>query len=172
MKNYIYISARKSENNTVEQEGLISSLREDLKIKHSNFAKTNGKYTLEFILDSDAYGAVPEYCFYDINSKISICNSDPDLLAEEDSFSCYDKDFNSIENTSLKTLGYDDADISKEFWNMREMFEKKYLTQESIDSFLQPCACLPIIYLSNMTENEDGELVFEEGDKNILPPKG
>ena len=65
-----------------------------------------------------------------------------------------------------------DADISKEFWNMREMFEKKYLTQESIDSFLQPCACLPIIYLSNMTENEDGDLVFEEGDKNILSPRG
>ena len=171
MKNYIYICTNKAENNTVEQEALIPSLRKDLSIRSSIFKTTNGKYTLEFILDSDAYGAVPEYCFYDINSKISICTSNPDLLGEEDSFSCYDKDFNSIENTSLKTLGYDDADISKEFWNMREMFEKKYLTQESIDSFLQPCACLPIIYLSNMIENEDGDLVFEEGDKNILPQK-
>ena len=171
MKNYIYISARKSENNTVEQEGLISSLREDLKIKYSIFAKTNGKYTLEFILDSDAYGAVPEYYFYDINSKINFYSTVADVFDDE-SLELRDEDGNYLKNTSLKTLGYDAADISKEFWNMRDMFEKKYLTQESIDSFLQPCACLPIIYLSNMTENEDGDLVFEEGDKNILPPRG
>ena len=170
MKSYIYISAFKPENNTVEQEALIPSLRKDLKIKDANFAKTNGKYTLKFILDSDQYGAVPEYSLYDIHSKISICSFDPDFGVGGDSFSCYDKDFNSIENTSLKTLGYVAADISNEFWNMRELFYKKYLTQESIDSFLQPAAFLPIIYLSNMTENEDGDLVFEEGDRNILPP--
>jgi hypothetical protein len=164
MKNYIYICTNKPENNTVEQEELIPSLRKDLSIRSSIFKTTNGKYTLEFILDSDAYGAIPGYSLYDIHSKISFWTSCPDMLDESEAT---DINGSYLENTSLKTFGYVAEDISKEFWNMRELFEKRYLTQESIDSFLRPAACLPIIYLSSMTENEDGHLVFEEGDKNI-----
>ena len=155
MKNYIYISARNNENNT-----------EDFLIIESCVVKTNGEYTLSFNLDTDGDGVIDSYHFYDVKSKVRGYGSGPWDFEE---FTDVDEEW--TEHESLEDFNYDSDEIGSTFESMRSEFIKKYLNEESQERLLDKAA-VPFSKRDILTEDDcSGSLIFEEGDKNILPPE-
>ena len=154
MKNYIYICAYNNENNT-----------EDFTIKNSRVVKTNGKYTIVFELDSDGDGVIDTYYFYDLKSKVSGTSSSPWDFEE-----FTDADGEWTDHESLEDLGFKSDEISETLEKMKEEFIEKYLNQESQERLLDKAA-VPFSKRDILTEDDcSGDLIFEEGDKNIFPP--
>jgi hypothetical protein len=157
MESYTYICAYDNENNT-----------EDFLIKKSCVVKTNGEYTLSFSLESVRDGVNDSYHFYDVKSKVSGHAGSP--FGFDDGNGFRDVEGEWTEHDSLEDFNYDSDEIESTFESMRSEFIKKYLNEESQEDFLNKAAVL-FNKKTTMTENEDGNLIFEEGDKTILPPR-
>jgi|TARA_B110000914_G_scaffold198073_1_gene188239 hypothetical protein len=154
MKNYIYICAYNNENNT-----------EDFTIKNSRVVKTNGKYTIVFELDSDGDGVIDTYYFYDLKSKVSGTSSSPWDFEE-----FTDADGEWTDHESIEDFGFKSDEISENLEKMKEEFIEKYLNEESQERLLDKAA-VPFSKRDILTEDDcSGDLIFEEGDKNIFPP--
>jgi hypothetical protein len=155
MENYIYICVYNKEDDN-----------EDFRICESCVVKTNGEYTLSFNLDSDGDGVIDSYHFYDVKSKVSGYGSGPWDFEE-----FTDADDEYTEHKSLEDFNYDSDEIGRTFERMRSEFTKKYLNEESQSSYsrLLDKAAVPFNKRNILTEKE-GLLIFEEGDRNLLPP--
>jgi hypothetical protein len=161
MKSYTYIKTFNNENSG-----------EDYKICNSIVALTNGKYTLSFHLDSDGDGVIDQYRFYDIKTKVCGSNGSPWDFEE-----FTDEEGEWIEKyESFEDFGYDTDEISETLYNMRLEFVEKYLNEASQENMLYEAA-VPKDKREMLKEEVKhdgvdyftGNLVFEEGDKSILP---
>jgi len=152
-KHYTYIMAFNNENSD-----------EDFKICRSIVAQNNGKYILSFHLENDGDGVNDSYHFYDIKTKVIGINSSPWDFNE-----FMDEDDEWTDHQSLEHFGYDSSGISETLYNMRLEFIEQYLNEESQENFYGNTA---ISFDKGEILKEDvssGNLVFEQGDKNILP---
>ena len=154
MKTYTLIKTYDNKNNG-----------EDFVICNSIVAQTNGKYILSFHLDSDGDGVIDQYYFYDIKTKVSGSNGSPWDFEE-----FTDEDDEWIEKyESFEDFGYDSNEISETLYNMRLEFLKKYLNEASQENMLYEAA-VPFEKRDMLKEDVNaGTLVFEEGDKSIVP---
>ena len=76
------------------------------------------------------------------------------------------------EHGSLEDFGFDSSEISNTLENMRSEFIKKYLNEASQQDWLNNAA-VPFNKRDILKEDiSSGNLVFEEGDENILPMNG
>jgi len=152
-KHYTFIKAFNNENSD-----------QDYKICDSIVAQTNGKYTLSFHLDNDGDGVIDTYQFYDIKTKVSALNSSPWDFTE---FTDVDEEW--TEHESLGDFGFDSTEIGETLENMSSKFVEKYLNEESQTNFADNAA-VPFSKRDIFNEeSSSGILVFEEGDKSILP---
>ena len=153
MKNYTYICAYDNENNT-----------DDFAIKSSRVVRTNGEYTLVFELETDGDGVVDSYTFYDVKSKARCTSESPwnfeEFMDEEEEYTNHE---------SLEDFGCSSSDIADEFVNMKDDFVKKHLNNESHENLLS-AAAVPFSNKNLFTVDDNGDLILEEGDKNIVPP--
>ena len=152
MKSYTYIKTFNNENSG-----------EDYKICNSIVAQTNGKYTLSFNLDNDGDGVIDTYCFCDIKTNVRGSNGSPwDFEEFTDDEGQWIEKYESFED-----FGYDSNEISETLYNMRLEFVKTYLNEKSQDDLLYSAA-VPFDKRDILKEDvNSGNLVFEEGDKNI-----
>jgi len=153
-KHYTYIKTFNNENNG-----------EDYKLCESIVAQTNGKYTLSFHLDNDGDGVIDTYKFYDIKTKVKGVNGSAwdfeEFTDENDEWADYE---------SIEDFGYDSNEISETLYNMKLEFVKTYLNKKSQDDLLYSAA-VPFDKRDILKEEVDdglNNLVFEEGDRNIL----
>ena len=126
--------------------------------------QTNGEYILSFDLDSDGDGVIDQYRFYDIKTKVSGSNGSPWDFEE-----FTDEDDEWTDHESFEDFGYDSNEISEKLYNMRLEFTKKYLNEASQENILYEAA---VSYEKRDMLKKDvnaGILVFEEGDKSIVP---
>ena len=151
-KHYTYIKTFNNENSG-----------EDYKICNSIVAQTNGKYTLSFHLDNDGDGVIDTYHFYDIKTKVKGVNGSAwDFEEFTDDEGEWLEKYESFED-----FGYDSSEISETLYNMRLEFVKTYLNEKSQDDLLYSAA-VPFDKRDILKEDiNSGNLVFEEGDKNI-----
>ncbi len=161
MKSYTYIKTFNNENSG-----------EDYKICNSIVAQTNGKYTLSFHLDTDGDGVIDTYRFCDIKTNVRGSNGSPwDFEEFTDDEGEWIEKYESFED-----FGYDSNEISETLYNMRIEFVKKYLNEASEENLLYEAA-VPFNKKDILKEEIKhdgvdyftGNLVFEEGDKSILP---
>ena len=160
VKSYVYIKVY--DDNTCN----------DLKIIQSTIVRTNGEYTLSFHLDSDRDGVIDQYRFYDIKTKVYGSNGSPWDFEE-----FTDEEGEWIEKyKSFEDFGYDSDEISETLYNMRLEFVEKYLNEASQENMLYEAAVpkdkREILKEEVKHDGVDyltGNLVFEEGDKSILP---
>ena len=152
VKSYVYIKVY--DDNT----------ENDLKLTQSTIVQTNGEYTLSFDLDSDGDGVIDQYRFYDIKTKVSGSNGSPWDFEE-----FTDEDDEWTDHESFEDFGYDSNEISEKLYNMRLEFTKKYLNEASQENILYEAA-VPFEKRNMLKEDVNaGTLVFEEGDKSIVP---
>ena len=152
VKSYVYIKVY--DDNT----------ENDLKLTQSTIVQTNGEYTLSFHLDSDGDGVIDQYRFYDIKTKVSGSNGSPWDFEE-----FTDEDDEWTDHESFDDFGYDSNEISEKLYNMRLEFTKKYLNEASQENILYEAA-VPFEKRNMLKEDVNaGTLVFEEGDKSIVP---
>ncbi len=160
-KPYVYIKTFNNENSD-----------EDYKICNSIFTQTNGKYTLSFHLDNDGDGVIDTYCFCDIKTNVRGSNGSPWDFEE-----FTDEEGELIDKYELfEDFGYNSNEISETLYNIGLEFVKKYLNEASEENMLYKAA-VPFEkrdILKEEIKNDGvdyytGNLVFEEGDKNILP---
>ena len=135
----------------------------DLSIKFVELVRTNGEYTLSFYLDSDGDGVIDSYHFYDVKSKVYGKSPAPWDFEE---FS--NVDYEWTEHESLEDFGFDSDEIGEVLYSMRSEFIEKYLNEELNKDLYN--FKVPFNKKVTMNKDEDGNLIFEEGDKNILPP--
>ncbi len=136
----------------------------DLKLTQSTIVQTNGEYTLSFDLDSDGDGVIDQYRFYDIKTKVSGSNGSPWDFEE-----FTDEDDEWTDHESFEDFGYDSNEISEKLYNMRLEFTKKYLNEASQENILYEAA-VPFEKRDMLKEDVNaGILIFEEGDKSIVP---
>lgn len=154
MKSYIYIKVFNNENSG-----------EDYKISNSIVAQTNGEYTLSFHLDNDGDGVIDTYCFFDIKTNVRGSNGSPwDFEEFTDDEGEWIEKYESFED-----FGYDSNEISETLYNMRLEFVKRYLNEASQENMLYEAA-VSIDKRDILKEDINSDnLVFEEGDKSILP---
>ena len=136
----------------------------DLKLIQSTIVQTNGEYILSFDLDSDGDGVIDQFRFYDIKTKVSGSNGSPWDFEE-----FTDEDDEWTDHESFEDFGYDSNEISEKLYNMRLEFTKKYLNEASQENILYEAA-VPFEKRDMLKEDVNaGILVFEEGDKSIVP---
>lgn len=142
----------------------------DLKLSQSTIVQSNGEYTLSFHLDSDGDGVIDQYRFFDIKTKVYGSNGSPWDFEE-----FTDEDDEWTDHESFEDFGYDSNEISETLYNMRLEFVKKYLNEASQENMLYEAA-VPYEKRDMFKEDinakiiiDNGCLVFEEGDKSILP---
>ena len=161
MKSYIKIRAYSNEN-----------YNEDFLIASSCVVKTNGEFTLTYELDSDGDGVIDTYHFYDIKTKVGGSNGSPwDFMEFTDVNEEWVEAYESFED-----FGLDSDKISETLYNMRLEFIKTYLNETS--DFVPSNASIPsdkrdILKKEVKHDGVDyftGDLVFEEGDEDIIPP--
>ena len=153
MKNYIYIEAYNTEDDS------------DFTIKSSKVVRTNGEYTLVFELETDGDGVIDTYYFYDLKSKVSGSSG---CLWTFEEFT--DAEGEYTDNKSIEGFGFKSDDISGALEKMKEEFIEKYLNEESQERLLDKAA-VPFSKRNILIKDDcSGHLIFEEGDKNILPP--
>ena len=74
------------------------------------------------------------------------------------------------DHESIEDFGFKSDDISDALEQMKEEFMVKYLNEESQERLLDKAA-VPFSKRDMLTEDDcSGDLIFEEGDKNIFPP--
>ena len=158
-KQYTYIKTSSNENSD-----------QGFPIISSCVVQTNGKYTLIFNLSHDGDGVIDMYYFYDIKTKVGGSNGSPwDFMEFTDINDEY------TEHQSLEDFGYDSSKISETLYNMRLEFIKTYLNETS--DFVPSNAAIPsdkrdILKKEVKHDGVDyftGNLVFEEGDEDIIP---
>jgi hypothetical protein len=158
-KHYTYIKTINNENSD-----------QGFPIASSCVVQTNGKYTLIFNLSYDGDGVMDQYYFYDIKTKVGGSNGSPwDFMEFTDVNDEY------TEHQSLEDFGYDSSKISETLYNMRLEFIKTYLNETS--DFVPSNAAIPsdkrdILKKEVKHDGVDyftGNLVFEEGDEDIIP---
>ena len=158
-KHYTYIKTFNNENSD-----------QGFPIVSSCVVQTNGKYTLVFNLSHDSDGVMDQYYFYDIQTKVGGSNGSPwDFMEFTDVNDEY------TEHQSLEDFGYDSSKISETLYNMRLEFIKTYLNETS--DFVPSNAAIPsdkrdILKKEVKHDGVDyftGNLVFEEGDEDIIP---
>jgi len=158
-KHYTYIKTFNNENSD-----------QGFPIVSSCVVQTNGKYTLVFNLSHDGDGVMDQYYFYDIQTKVGGSNGSPwDFMEFTDVNDEY------TEHQSLEDFGYDSSKISETLYNMRLEFIKTYLNETS--DFVPSNAAIPsdkrdILKKEVKHDGVDyftGNLVFEEGDEDIIP---
>ena len=154
MKSYTYIKTFNNENSG-----------EDYKICNSIVAQTNGKYTLSFHLDTDGDGVIDTYRFCDIKTNVRGSNGSPwDFEEFTDDEGEWIEKYESFED-----FGFDSSEISETLYDMRLKFVKKYLNEASQENILYEAA-VPFEKRDMLKEDVNaGILVFEEGDKSIVP---
>ena len=149
---YTYIKTINNEN-SVQGFPIVSSC----------VVQTNGKYTLIFNLSHDGDGVMDQYYFYDIKTKIGGSNGSPWDFEE---FTDVNDEY--TEHQSLEDFGYDSSKISETLYNMRLEFIKTYLNETS--DFVPSNAAIPSDKRGILIEDvSSGNLVFEEGDEDIIP---
>ena len=159
-KHYTYIKTFNNENSD-----------QGFPIVSSCVVQTNGKYTLVFNLSHDGDGVMDQYYFYDIQTKVGGSNGSP-----WDFMEFIDVNDEYTEHQSLEDFGYDSSKISETLYNMRLEFIKTYLNETS--DFVPSNAAIPsdkrdILKKEVKHDGVDyftGDLVFEEGDEDIIPP--
>ena len=158
-KHYTYIKTSSNENSD-----------QGFPIVSSCVVQTNGKYTLIFNLSHDGDGVMDQYYFYDIQTKVGGSNGSPwDFMEFTDVNDEY------TEHQSLEDFGYDSSKISETLYNMRLEFIKTYLNETS--DFVPSNAAISsdkrdILKKEVKHDGVDyftGNLVFEEGDEDIIP---
>ena len=139
----------------------------DLKLAQSTIVLTNGKYTLSFDLDNDGDGVIDQYRFYDIKTKVYGSNGSPWDFEE-----FTDEEGEWIEKyESFEDFGYDSNEISEKLYDMRLEFVKRHLNEASQENMLYEAA-VPFEKRNMFKEDVNAEiLVFEEGDKSIVPER-
>jgi hypothetical protein len=139
----------------------------DLKLTQSTIVQTNGEYTLSFDLDNDGDGVIDQYRFYDIKTKVYGSNGSPWDFEE-----FTDKEGEWIEKyESFEDFGYDSNEISEKLYDMRLEFVKRHLNEASQENMLYEAA-VPFEKRNMFKEDVNAEiLVFEEGDKSIVPER-
>ena len=139
----------------------------DLKLAQSTIVLTNGKYTLSFDLDNDGDGVIDQYRFYDIKTKVYGSNGSPWDFEE-----FTDEEGEWIEKyESFEDFGYESDEISKKLYDMRLEFVKRHLNEASQENMLYEAA-VPFEKRNMFKEDVNAEiLVFEEGDKSIVPER-
>ena len=139
----------------------------DLKLTQSTIVQTNGEYILSFDLDSDGDGVIDKYRFFDIKTKVYGSNGSPWDFEE-----FTDEEGEWIEKyESFEDFGYESDDISETLYNMRLEFVKKHLNEASQENMLYEAA-VPFEKRDMLKEDANsGILVFEEGDKSIVPER-
>ena len=159
-KHYTYIKTINNENSD-----------QGFPIVSSCVVQTNGKYTLIFNLSHDGDGVMDQYYFYDIQTKVGGSNGSPwDFEEFTDVNDEWVEAYGSFED-----LGYDSNKISETLYNMRLEFIKTYLNETS--DFVPSNAAIPsdkrdILKKEVKHDGVDyftGNLVFEEGDEDIIP---
>ncbi len=139
----------------------------DLKLTQSTIVQTSGEYILSFDLDSDGDGVIDKYRFFDIKTKVYGSNGSPWDFEE-----FTDEEGEWIEKyESFEDFGYESDDISETLYNMRLEFVKKHLNEASQENMLYEAA-VPFEKRDMLKEDANsGILVFEEGDKSIVPER-
>ena len=137
----------------------------DFKLTQSTIVQSNGEYTLSFDLDSDGDGVIDQYRFYDIKTKVYGSNGSPwDFEEFTDNEGEWIEKYESFED-----FGYESDEISETLYNMRLEFVEKYLNEASQEDMLYEAA-VPFEKRDMLKEDVNAEiLVFEEGDKSIVP---
>jgi len=160
-KHYTYIKTINNENSD-----------QGFPIICSCVVQTNGKYTLIFNLFHDGDGVMDQYYFYDIKTKVGGSNGSPwDFMEFTDVNEEWVEAYESFED-----FGLDSDKISETLYNMRLEFIKTYLNETS--DFVPSNAAIPsdkrdILKKEVKHDGVDyftGNLVFEEGDEDIIPP--
>ena len=160
-KHYTYIKTINNENSD-----------QGFPIVCSCVVQTNGKYTLIFNLFHDGDGVMDQYYFYDIKTKVGGSNGSPwDFMEFTDVNEEWVEAYESFED-----LGLDSDKISETLYNMRLEFIKTYLNETS--DFVPSNAAIPsdkrdILKKEVKHDGVDyftGNLVFEAGDEDIIPP--
>ena len=138
--------------------------KSDNKVISSRFVKTNGEYTISFILDSDSDGVIDSYYFYDIKTKSYGANGTPWDFEE---FTDIDGEW--TEHSSLQDFGFDTSEIENSLDSMRTEFIENYLIEEAKMELLDKAevSSNKIDLFKEVDSNEN--LVFELGDINIIP---
>ena len=140
---------------------------DDFTLIRSKVVHSNGSYILSFDLDSDGDGVIDTYRFYDIKTKVGGSNGSP---WDFDEF--YDEDDEWTNHESFEDFGYDSDEISETLYNMRLDFTKEFLNEASQENILYEAAVpfdkRDIFNIETFSSNAD-ILVFESGDKNIIP---
>ena len=159
-KHYTYIKTSSNENSD-----------QGFPIVSSCVVQTNGKYTLIFNLFHDGDGVMDSYYFYDIKTKVGGSNGSPwDFMEFTDVNEEWVEAYESFED-----FGLDSDKISETLYNMRLEFIKTYLNETS--DFVPSNAAIPsdkrdILKKEVKHDGVDyftGNLVFEEGDEDIIP---
>ena len=159
-KHYTYIKTSSNENSD-----------QGFPIVSSCVVQTNGKYTLIFNLSHDGDGVMDQYYFYDIQTKIGGSNGSPwDFMEFTDVNEEWVEAYESFED-----FGLDSDKISETLYNMRLEFIKTYLNETS--DFVPSNAAISsdkrdILKKEVKHDGVDyftGNLVFEEGDEDIIP---
>jgi len=159
-KHYTYIKTINNENSD-----------QGFPIVSSCVVQTNGKYTLIFNLFHDGDGVMDQYYFYDIKTKVGGSNGSPwDFMEFTDVNEEWVEAYESFED-----FGLDSDKISETLYNMRLEFIKTYLNETS--DFVPSNAAIPsdkrdILKKEVKHDGVDyftGNLVFEEGDEDIIP---
>ena len=159
-KHYTYIKTINNENSD-----------QGFPIVSSCVVQTNGKYTLVFNLSHDGDGVMDQYYFYDIQTKVGGSNGSPwDFMEFTDVNEEWVEAYESFED-----FGLDSDKISETLYNMRLEFIKTYLNETS--DFVPSNAAIPsdkrdILKKEVKHDGVDyftGNLVFEEGDEDIIP---
>ena len=160
LKSYLYIKVYNE--NTAK----------DLKLSQSTVVQTNGEYILSFNLDNDGDGVIDTYRFCDIKTNVRGSNGSPWDFEE-----FTDEEGEWIEKyESFEDFGYDSNEIAETLESMRSEFIEKYLNEASQENWLDNAA-VPFNKKDILKEEIKhdgvdyltGNLVFEEGDKSILP---
>jgi len=136
----------------------------DNKIISSRFVKTNGEYTISFILDSDSDGVIDSYYFYDIKTKSYGENGTPWDFEE---FTNSDGEW--TEHSSLLDFGFNPSEIEDSLDSMRTEFIENYLIEEAKMELLDKAEVSSNKIDLFKEVDSNGNLVFELGDINIIP---
>ena len=128
--------------------------------------QTSGEYILSFDLDSDGDGVIDQYRFFDIKTKVYGSNGSLDFEEFTDEEGEWIEKYESFED-----FGYESDEISETLYNMRLEFVKKHLNEASQENMLYEAA-VPFEKRDMLKEDANsGILVFEEGDKSIVPER-
>jgi hypothetical protein len=136
----------------------------DNKVISSRFVKTNGEYTISFILDSDSDGVIDSYYFYDIKTKSYGENGTPWDFEE---FTNSDGEW--TEHSSLLDFGFNPSEIEDSLDSMRTEFIENYLIEEAKMELLDKAEVSSNKIDLFKEVDSNGNLVFELGDINIIP---